>query len=349
MKTLLLTFLICLSFQLALANSEKKESLLATLKNSTLMKFSEKPLADLWKTLKPVVGGRYKDSLDQYLAKNKNVQIPELSVTNLYRSQSVESGFRLLIKHPKQIMNIEFINDDHIAAIVNGVPFTHEDMKSFDSIMNKLINQFYASKKKQVSQANQGSLFVWSLFLFSSNANAAESCRNLMGKLCWDQVESESNGDAVSTVKRLMHEKNISPAEIKNYIAQVEGLKKQCLQNEGSCARLEWQHSVLKSVSNETAKGRPQGPGGKQSPAPKEEPKESSAVADFWEDNSSWLKPTLIISGVVLATWGLCRSNVINIFGCAPDDKASTTSTLSSALPVDSTPTEAIYTGTATK
>jgi hypothetical protein len=352
MKKIILAISLVFCFQNVSADSQDSNGLLVTLKNSSLMKFSQKPLADLWKNIKPVVQGKYKDNVDQYLAKNKNLEIPELSVTNLNKSQSVSSGFRLLIKHPKQTMNIEFISDDNIAAMVNGIPFTHDDLSSFDKIMNKLINEFYAKKGKKVGQANQGALYMWSLFLFGNESLArGDDCITVTGKLCWDLLEGKANSDAVMIVKRLMREKKISLSDIQSYLSQVDASRTECRQKNNSCERLEWQYSVLKSVSDDLAKNRPGNIGGSgpQLSAPKLETEEKSAVSEFWDDNSSWLKPTLIISGIVLATWGLCSKGVIDLFGCAKDKSSSSSTTLSSALPDESTPTSAIYTGTATK
>lgn len=154
----------------------------------------------------------------------------------------------------------------------------------------------------------------------------------------------------MAIVKRQMREKSISLSDIQSYLSQGEANRADCVKKNNSCVRLEWQYSILKSVSDDMAKNRPgsRSGGGPQPSVPKIETEEKSAVSEFWDDNSSWLKPTLIISGIVLTTWGLCSNGVIDIFGCAKD-KSSSSTTLSSALPEESTPTSPIYTGTATK
>ncbi|MBL7544114.1 MAG: hypothetical protein JNL11_09870 [Bdellovibrionaceae bacterium] len=338
-------FKIFLSISFAF-QSVYAESLAATLKDTQFLKQEGKLFSDFWKPIRSSVRGVSAAKVDQFISRNKQFQIPEISWTKLHKTESVDSGFRVILKHSRGALSIELIQDNHVAARVNGVALTHQDLKSFDAIMNKLILEVYSKENKFVGQnenLNPWSYIAW-LFM-GSISEAAETCQNLQEKICWDSLEGKSITEASQAFRGLARDKHVSPDEIKSYLESVSRKKNQCT---SSCGKLEWQYQVLLAVSADRQKPRPVQRSGEPAPALKETA-EKEMVNSFWDDNDSWLKPTLIVGGVFLATWGLCRAGIVNIFGCGDKSSDGSNTILTSTLPTATTPTAEVYTGIGTK
>lgn len=334
-------------------HAESLVSLATTLNNSHLLKIDHKPFIKFWSEIRPGIKGTHGPKVDAYLKQNKKLEVPDISWTKLHKSESSDAGFRLILNHSEKTFSIDLIDNPKIAAIVNGVIFSHEDLKSYDVIMNKLILAFYsknAKKKTALNSATEWDLLI-ALLLGSKSFAAATTCTDQHGKICWDDLIGKTVQDASQSIKQLLKDRTLSPQELQSYLDQATQARAHCSSN---CEQIDRRIEVMTAVRADRPQKRPPSaptPSSASSPAVETmNSKETTLLSQFWEDNDSWLKPALIITGSLLATWGLCKTNVINIFSCGKKDNDNASSALlATSLPTESAPTSAVYTGTGTK